>query len=482
MAYSLIRNNQFNILVSDTLSFNLGYGNETLFSVLTQNAPPSVVEEAGASMQQQALRSSSSGSASGGGGPIVAPYQLINHLPNATALTNRAGLIRSLNRQYSGTSSHVFDTMPTTYFLTAGVRSEAESPTLQQFYRRFNALQHGNLEASGVRMPAKHCERNMWMIKPAACSSGSQAVVVNNAADISTYVSHSKGDIVIQKYVERPLLVPLNRSNHGIDSFSSFAASGAGAVPSASPAAGHKVSVRLFVLVTDSGDVHVYKAPMVYAAPLPYASTPISQCGSVDEMLGIHVTSPDIHQTGAVSTSSLLNGTVDASAQPSPSQLTMSWAQLQHAIDATHPAGTFPPQVSGRRSADQVFLRVFVLVASCVFRQQSFVSRSTAPYRCQLLRCTTHQCALALSAFTHTPHSALCHSFQSIAHAAGPVDHYPASAEADGDGLCERCICSPHGRRSRHHYQQQRRQCPCCRKQQQQQRPPPRWIPRPPLL
>jgi hypothetical protein len=102
---ALLRSSAFNVCLSDRLCFDAGFGQETLFTALAgpcgatlplgHPAVPQGVE----ALPQDAL---------------VAPWQLLNHLPNSFALVNKAGLIRSLYRRYKAAAQgayapHVFE-------------------------------------------------------------------------------------------------------------------------------------------------------------------------------------------------------------------------------------------------------------------------------------------------------------------------------------------------------------------------------------
>jgi hypothetical protein len=139
-----------------------------------------------------------------------APFQLVNHFPNNQALVNKGSLVRALNRAYSLAAAsgshggepppsrqHVFDTIPVTYLVPGGIRREADSPVLAQFLRRFANVAHGLLD--DMRLPPKQCERNLWIVKPAAGGAAASAVVCSTIADIRSYTSHMRGDFVIQK-------------------------------------------------------------------------------------------------------------------------------------------------------------------------------------------------------------------------------------------------------------------------------------------
>ncbi len=100
-----LRASAFNVCLSDRLCFDGGFGLETLFTCLRGPC--------GAALPQghPALPPNSSELPDT---VVVAPWQLINHLPNSFALVNKAGLIRSLYRRYKASQQgsyapHVFE-------------------------------------------------------------------------------------------------------------------------------------------------------------------------------------------------------------------------------------------------------------------------------------------------------------------------------------------------------------------------------------
>ena len=73
---------------------------------------------------------------------------------------------------------NVHDTIATSFIITA----QYEDMEYQLFMNRFNELSgmHSNKE----RTPAKHCEKNMWLIKPAALNQGKGIEVCRKLKDI----------------------------------------------------------------------------------------------------------------------------------------------------------------------------------------------------------------------------------------------------------------------------------------------------------
>jgi hypothetical protein len=178
---------------------------------------------------------------------------------------------------------------------SAAAAAVESHPVVAQFCKRFNAVAgalatvHGNLSEQrvaaslGLRMPAKHAAHNLWLVKPAAPATSvsatassesrgmfSQALSVmgiargwtsfsfdsaatalggasgtllcNTLDDIRNALAVTGGDLVIQKYIERPLLV-----------------------------SARKTTVRLFALVRDSQDVFVYHEGFLMLAQAPFS-------------------------------------------------------------------------------------------------------------------------------------------------------------------------------------------------------------------
>jgi hypothetical protein len=92
LAYSELQASAFNVCLSDNLTFDAGLGVETVFTALRGPC--------GA-----ALPAGHPAAAAARAGAVVAPWQLLNHMPNSAALVNKAGLVRSLHRFYSSPES-----------------------------------------------------------------------------------------------------------------------------------------------------------------------------------------------------------------------------------------------------------------------------------------------------------------------------------------------------------------------------------------
>jgi hypothetical protein len=102
---ALLRASAFNVCLSDRLCFDAGFGQETLFTCLRGPCGAALpMGHPAIPPGEEALPE----------GALVAPFQLINHLPNTFALVNKAGLIRSLYRRYKNAQQgsyapHVFE-------------------------------------------------------------------------------------------------------------------------------------------------------------------------------------------------------------------------------------------------------------------------------------------------------------------------------------------------------------------------------------
>lgn len=131
-----------------------------------------------------------------------------NHLENNREITTKPGLIRSLRNFYQNNdaaimaSYQVHDTIATSFIITAQV----EDIEYRQFHLRFNEIQSGFCNKE--KLPVKHCEKNMWLIKPAALNQGKGIDVCWNMKEIKNILKDKPMHSVwlIQKYIERPLL------------------------------------------------------------------------------------------------------------------------------------------------------------------------------------------------------------------------------------------------------------------------------------
>ena len=225
--------NAWNVLLSDSLDIS---ESETLFTAM--RGPVGVHQRTNVAP-----------------GAVVAPWQLVNHLPNAPALTHKASLIRALVRAGAGGGggvvvsgggpgpTHVFDTVPTTFYVPPGGTPGGglDSPVLSNFFRRL-AQSRNDAGASAAllpHMPPKQAMRGEWIVKSASGSKGPiGGVVASGLSEIGDACSALGGDFVLQKYLEKPLLI-----------------------------AGHKVTARVWVLVTDVGDAWVWKGTWGHLAP-----------------------------------------------------------------------------------------------------------------------------------------------------------------------------------------------------------------------
>lgn len=148
------------------------------------------------------------------------------------SITSKTGLIRSLKAYYLQQPSavaarySVFDSIATSYILEVG----SENDEYWAFVQRYKELSQGvHLKE---RMPGKHCEHNLWLMKPANANQGRGISVVRSLRELkrslSSKLQHSLW--VIQKYIERPMLYN-----------------------------GRKFDIRVWALVLDTGDLFLYR-------------------------------------------------------------------------------------------------------------------------------------------------------------------------------------------------------------------------------
>ena len=159
--------------------------------------------------------------------------QLVNHLSNHECMTTKTGLCRSLREYYTNTGLNLFHVVPET-FLVASTFSDDVG--WSNFYQRFKQLAKANY--NDLNMPIKQCTQNMWIVKPPNSNQGQGIRVFSSLSKIKKFVGVHKGqhskvkgdEWVVQKYLERPLLLW-----------------------------GRKFDIRIWVLVTPSFDILVYR-------------------------------------------------------------------------------------------------------------------------------------------------------------------------------------------------------------------------------
>ena len=134
---------------------------------------------------------------------------VINHLENIKGICTKTGLIKSLRRFYkscllaTNANYTVHESTPTTFV----VLPECNDAEYQAFVQRFQELEKKVYRKE--KLPAKHCEGNVWLIKPAAENQGRGIEIFkNNLTDMKKFLASKPPNTywVVQKYIERPLL------------------------------------------------------------------------------------------------------------------------------------------------------------------------------------------------------------------------------------------------------------------------------------
>jgi hypothetical protein len=157
----------------------------------------------------------------------------LNHFENTRGITTKTGLIVSLHQYYLyndaavRASYTVFDTTPTT-FICSKVSDDDEMHLLLS---RYKEIARG--AAKKERVPVKHCEQNMWLVKPASLNQGRGIEIFRTMKDINDCIFHRNPQIrswVVQKYVEHPFLFN-----------------------------GRKFDVRVWAVVTEDFRIYFYK-------------------------------------------------------------------------------------------------------------------------------------------------------------------------------------------------------------------------------
>jgi len=115
---------------------------------------------------------------------------VINHLEGHRQITTKPGLVRSLKFYYKDTVPFVdagytvFDSTPTSFV----VNSRVETHDRAQFARRFGELKGKHGHPAKERMPAKHCTKNLWLVKPANENQGKGIKILDDLDQINAFL------------------------------------------------------------------------------------------------------------------------------------------------------------------------------------------------------------------------------------------------------------------------------------------------------
>lgn len=158
-------------------------------------------------------------------------------------MTSKSSLIKNLRAYYStseiaiSNSYQIHDSIPTTFILSGQI----EDLELQNFICRFNEI--ASLKSNKEKTPTKHCENNLWLLKPANLNQGKGIEILSSLKAIlrSLREKPSGSQWVIQKYIEKPLLIE-NR----------------------------KFDIRVWVLITGKKDLFFYKQGYIRTSSFEY--------------------------------------------------------------------------------------------------------------------------------------------------------------------------------------------------------------------
>ena len=158
-----------------------------------------------------------------------------NHFDQNKVICTKDGLIKSLTGYYETNESalraqySVWDTTPRTFLIERNAMGINEMNQFVAYYREMSSKNY-NVERG---LPKKHCEQNMWVVKPSSLNRGRKIGIFKHLKNIQDYIFASNSSVrdwVVQKYIEKPLLYN-----------------------------GRKFDIRVWVLVTADFKIYMYR-------------------------------------------------------------------------------------------------------------------------------------------------------------------------------------------------------------------------------
>lgn len=119
-----------------------------------------------------------------------------NKLEYNECISNKKDLLNTMKRFYSSIGKNIHEKLPLSFIVTGD-----NDPELKEFIKVFNKLENSKQH--------KKSFKNLWIVKPGEFTNRGQGITVcKNLQEImSTFKSVHNSCYIIQKYIEKPLLV-----------------------------------------------------------------------------------------------------------------------------------------------------------------------------------------------------------------------------------------------------------------------------------
>eukprot|EP00357_Protocruzia_adherens_P014425 CAMPEP_0115044926 /NCGR_PEP_ID=MMETSP0216-20121206/47833_1 /TAXON_ID=223996 /ORGANISM="Protocruzia adherens, Strain Boccale" /LENGTH=249 /DNA_ID=CAMNT_0002427687 /DNA_START=132 /DNA_END=877 /DNA_ORIENTATION=+ len=162
------------------------------------------------------------------------PKRIHNHVENHPHISNKKALYMNMRYYYQLQNKDVFEFLPVTYHVTGGIND----PEFKRFEQHFLKIQDQIKKSQKTKTVSKRRKRkissdsdsdsessesdeedttskNIWIVKPGENTNRGRAIEVYNdlrsiKKEVSSVVMTGSGErrsYIIQKYIERPLLV-----------------------------------------------------------------------------------------------------------------------------------------------------------------------------------------------------------------------------------------------------------------------------------
>ena len=138
--------------------------------------------------------------------------QVLNFMPHFRKVMTKVGLADAAKRYMKATQTQWPSFLPISIILSPfwqNLDEDGNHPLKSSQFQRFLDVHRQCNRGEGQHMK-NHCQKNMWLIKPAAANRGIGIEIFSKVSEVKQFLREKerwKEHWIVQKYIERPLLI-----------------------------------------------------------------------------------------------------------------------------------------------------------------------------------------------------------------------------------------------------------------------------------